>query len=194
MRLRAYLANVFQSLRRDRRPEPIAHPRLSLRRPGEQAASTGQLDREVWRAVVVAYAVFEITREWVILKIFFAHQRKTIKLSERSEGLRNLGDDRAAALIFRTDPVERVERANLIASCSGYFDRISLASIKSRSWGHQLLVEFSEHLGSAQLSYERSSRKQSSGLPKHKIRLVSFPSSLGSSSWKNLRLIWVPVS
>ncbi len=64
MRLRAYLANVFQSLRRDRRPEPIAHPRPSLRRPGEQAASTGQLDREVWRAVVVAYAVFEITREW----------------------------------------------------------------------------------------------------------------------------------
>jgi len=67
----------------------------------------------------------------VILEIFSAHQRKTIKLSERSESLRNLGDDRAAALIFRTDPVERVERANLIASCSGYFDRISLASKKA---------------------------------------------------------------
>ena len=35
--------------------------------------------------------------------------------------------DRAAVLIFRTGPVERVGCANPIAGCSGYFDRISLA-------------------------------------------------------------------
>jgi hypothetical protein len=35
--------------------------------------------------------------------------------------------DRAAVLIFRTGPVELVDCANLIAGCSGYFDRISLA-------------------------------------------------------------------
>jgi hypothetical protein len=29
---------------------------------------------------------------------------------------------------FRTGPVERVDWANLIADCSGYFDRTSLAS------------------------------------------------------------------
>jgi hypothetical protein len=35
--------------------------------------------------------------------------------------------DRAAVLIFKTGPVELVDCANLIASCSGYFDRIGLA-------------------------------------------------------------------
>jgi hypothetical protein len=35
--------------------------------------------------------------------------------------------DRAPVLIFRTGPVEQMDRANLIAGCSGYFDRISLA-------------------------------------------------------------------
>ena len=35
--------------------------------------------------------------------------------------------NRAAALIFRTGPAERVDCANLIAGCSGYFDRLSLA-------------------------------------------------------------------
>jgi hypothetical protein len=40
----------------------------------------------------------------------------------------------------------------------------------------------SEHHEQAQLSYERPWRKQSSGMPKNKIGLVSLPSSLGSSS------------
>jgi hypothetical protein len=35
--------------------------------------------------------------------------------------------DRAAVPIFRTGPVEQLDRANPIAGCSGYFDRISLA-------------------------------------------------------------------
>jgi hypothetical protein len=30
-------------------------------------------------------------------------------------------------LIFRTEPVEQADRDNLIAGCSGYFDRTSLA-------------------------------------------------------------------
>src|SRR5882757_5270241 len=51
------------------------------------------------------------------------------------------------------------------------------------------MVGFSEHHGASQLWYERSSRKQSSGMPKNKIWQVSLPSSLGSSS--NLMLIQV---
>jgi hypothetical protein len=35
--------------------------------------------------------------------------------------------DRAAMPIFRTGLVERADRGNRIADCSGYFDRISLA-------------------------------------------------------------------
>jgi hypothetical protein len=34
----------------------------------------------------------------------------------------------AVVVIFRTGPVEQADWANLIAGCSGYFDRISLAS------------------------------------------------------------------
>jgi hypothetical protein len=34
----------------------------------------------------------------------------------------------AAGVIFRTGLVEQADWANLIAGCSGYFDRISLAS------------------------------------------------------------------
>jgi hypothetical protein len=41
------------------------------------------------------------------------------------------------------------------------------------------MMGFSEHHGAAQLSYER---KRSSGMPTNNIKLVSFPSSLGSSS------------
>jgi hypothetical protein len=36
--------------------------------------------------------------------------------------------DRAEVTIFRTGPVGPVDRANPIAGCSGYFDRIGLAS------------------------------------------------------------------
>jgi hypothetical protein len=79
-------------------------------------------------------------------------RQRQSKLSESSESLRNLGDDGAAVLMFSIGPVEQAGCANLTASCSGYFDRTNLALKLSRSWGHQLLVGFSEHRGSVQLS------------------------------------------
>jgi hypothetical protein len=52
-------------------------------------------------------------------------------------------------LSFIIGPVEQADRANLIADCSGYFDRTSLASKQSRAWDFQLMMGFSEHPGLA---------------------------------------------
>ena len=49
------------------------------------------------------------------------------KSGEVTWALKSIGTDRAAMPIFRTGLVERADRGNRIADCSGYFDRISLA-------------------------------------------------------------------